>query len=199
MFLVVWLDLLNIDNLTLFFSQYRRLFSCFSEQNASVASALKQITLTPNVLSTESKGVIYNINLDAPWADSNGSETLSSDAPQDLCPSSSDPSAAGRRCSRPAIKLTGTSLLSACGCLTQHSGRSVMARWRERLNSRGGICSHYAHSSSLELTVGWCWRREPALRLQHPVSVWRRWSVAEEDAIRWWIIKEAFSSNKVKQ
>lgn len=86
---------------------------CIS-QKSGVVSALKLMILIPNVWSTESKGVIYNINSAAPCCDLNCSQMLSFETPQGLCPSSCDPSAAGRLYSRPAIKLTGTSLFCMC-------------------------------------------------------------------------------------
>lgn len=58
----------------------------------------------------------------------------------------------------------------ACVCLTQHSRSGIMAWWQERLNGRGSISSHYAHTSSLRLTVGWCWRRDAGLLLKNIVS-----------------------------
>ncbi len=55
---------------------------------------------SPNMWSTKSKGVIYNINSDASSCGRNCSNMLSFKTPQGLCPSSWDPSAAGETLQR---------------------------------------------------------------------------------------------------
>lgn len=86
----------------------------YISQNSGVVSALKLMILIPNCGQQRAKVLFYNINSAAPCCDLNCSQMLSFETPQGLCPSSCDPSAAGRLYSRPAIKLTGTSLLCMC-------------------------------------------------------------------------------------
>lgn len=60
--------------------------------------------------STESKGVTYNIKSATPCGELKHSQTLSLQTPWGLCPSFSDPSAAGEMLQQACNQHTGTNL-----------------------------------------------------------------------------------------
>lgn len=129
-----------------------------------------QIAPSPNMWSKESKSVIYNINSAAPCCELNCSQMLSFETPRGLLSlflwsiCCWGDTAAGL----PSSSLAPVCF--ACVCLTQHSRSGIMAWWQERLNSCGGISFHFAHTNSLQLTVGWCLQWDPGLHLKHIVS-----------------------------
>lgn len=83
------------------------------------------------------------------------------DTLQSLRPTSRDPSAAGRHDGSRAIKLTGTSRF--CMWLVDTAQRER----RYGLVVALGLIRQ--HNNLLQLTVGWCWQRDPDLRLK-PIS-----------------------------
>lgn len=128
-----------------------------------------QMLNCPNVnhmWSTESKGVIYNINSSAPCCELNCSLMLSLETPRGLRPSFSDPSAAGE------------TLQQACHHAHWHQSVLRVAVWHNTAGVAlcpGGKSGSIAvaalalithtHTNSLQLTVGWCWQRDRGLHL----------------------------------
>lgn len=105
-----------------------------------------------------------------------------------LCPSSCDPSAAGETLQQACHQAHWHQSVLHVAVWHNTAGSGIMAWWQEQLNSCGSISSHYTHTSSLQLTVGWCWQRDPGLHLKHISS---QCGGGDTRAIHWWTVKEA--------
>lgn len=75
-------------------------------------------------------------------------------------------------------KLAGGRLFLCAAGWNNTAGVALWARRRERFSSCGGISSASTHPDSLQLTVGWCWRRRlrPACARRWPCA-WRQWAI----------------------
>lgn len=117
-----------------------------------------------NVWSTESRGVIHNINSVAPDCHQKCSRLRF--VPPPIIHLLLGDAASGLP-SRPA----GGSLFLGAAAWRSTAGATLRAQRRERFSSCGGISSGSPHPDSLQLTVGQCWPG-PAC-----ACTWRWWAI----------------------
>lgn len=146
-------------------------FVCFFVEVS--LSALKLMIFVANVWSTESRGVIYNINSVAPCCDQKCNRLR-------FVPPPIIHLLLGDAASGLPSKLAGGSLFLRAAARHNTAGATLWARRRERFSGCGGISSGSAHPDSLRLTVGWCWQRRPrpacACTWRWP-RTWRWWAI----------------------
>lgn len=137
-----------------------------------------------------------NINSAAPSRDVICSQTLSLQTPRPFCPlflwsiCCWGDTAAGL----PSSSLAPVCF--TCGCLTQRS-RSTLRPCGKRGSVAVAALAIIMLTNSLQLTVGWCWQRDPGLHLKHILSWCGGGNTHKCKTVHWWTIKEAYSSKTV--